>query len=313
MAGFIPHWRSLIWRAAAAPTFTISGVRKIASDMSLNMPWEDLVAGGFDYTDLCYTRAKERQLLRNYWDQAEVDAAMTKLAGRKGKDHSSVSIQMRGQVKDSRSQGFCMQNTVISMTKEDLTVDIYYRSTELIQKFAADLVFFSNQLPPLFDALGRTPSVVRMRFANVYISAVFVPILVRYEPDPMAFFQHLSEHDAHFYRTCGLAARRFFDESHNYTYRTRVKMFNYWKEHVDERKLRKLEKLLRGLKGDINLTTKEMTNELDQTRFPTGSRSGSRCRSSDAQRNRARHPHAGEANRDRSLGGRSREGSRRRE
>lgn len=257
----IDEWRDLIWRAAAAPTLQLSGVRKIAADQSLILPWDSLTNLGMDYGDLCYTKAKDRQLLRNYWSQAEVDAAMEKLAGRKSKDHSSVSIQMRAGDKDSRSQGFCMQNTVITMTPTVLTLDIYYRSTELIQKFGADLVFFSRQFPPLFEKLGRTPSVVRMRFANVYLSAVFMPILMRYEPDPLGFFQHLEKHDPRFYRTCGLATRRFFNATHNYTYKTRAKMFDYWKEHVDAKKVKPLGKHLSTLKGEVPVNDDEGDDE----------------------------------------------------
>src|SRR6185369_17131685 len=151
----ILHWRTLIWHAASLPTFTLSGVRKIVSDVAFQIPWDALVNTKLSYADLHYTLAKRRQLARNYWDQEEVDAAREKLVAREGKkDHTSVSIQLRGQKKDSRSQGYCMQNLVISMSRTALEVDVYYRSTELIQKFAADLVFFSEQLPPLFEQLS---------------------------------------------------------------------------------------------------------------------------------------------------------------
>jgi len=246
--GLLDHWRKLIWKAATSPTLAISGVRKICSDISFELPWEALVRSELTYQDICYTAAKGRQLSRNYWDQDEVDAAVTKLLSRKGKDHSSVSIQMRGQVKDARSQGFCMQNTVITLTPNVCTLDIYYRSTELVQKFLADLIFFGDKFPEIFEKLGRTPTVIRFKFANVYLSAVFMPIFLRYETDPVAFFEKLSFHDPKFFRTCGLATRRFFNETHNYTYRTRVKMFEYWKEHVVPN--RKLQKMLAGLKGE---------------------------------------------------------------
>ena len=245
----INHWRKLIWKAAAAPTLAISGVRKICADISFEIPWEALVESGLTYQDICYTAAKGRQLQRNYWDQAEVDAAVAKLLSRKGKDHSSVSIQMRGQVKDARSQGFCMQNTVITLTPDVCTIDIYYRSTELVQKFLADLIFFGDKFPAIFEQLGRTPTVVRFKFANVYLSAVFMPIFLRYETQPVKFFEMLAGHDPKFFRTCGLATRRFFNATHNYTYRTRVKMFEYWKEHVIPD--RKLQKMLAALKGEI--------------------------------------------------------------
>ncbi len=245
------HWRRLIWKASQHPVLAISGVRKIAANLTFELPWDELVASTIDYKDICYTAAKHRQLLRNYWDQEEVDAAFLKLYTRRGKDHSSVSIQMRNGAKDSRSQGFCMQNTVVTMTPAVCTIDIYYRSTELIQKFLADLIFFREQLPINFERLGRTPSVVRFHFANVYLSAVFMPIFLRYETDPMGFFQALQRADPKFFRTCGLATRRFFNDTHNYSYRTRVKMFEYYKEHVTTN--RGLQKMLAGLKGEVVL------------------------------------------------------------
>lgn len=246
----IEHWKQLIWAAAAHPTLVISGVRKIAQDLTFEIPGSAL-SKDLDYTDICYTAAKGRQLTRNYWNQEGVDAAVEKLLSRRGKDHSSVSIQLQGGAKDSRSQGFCMQNMVITVTPNLSTVDIYYRSTELVQKFLADLIFFSNVLPPIFERLGIEPKVIRFKFANVYLSAVFMPIFIRYEDDPHGFFKHLQKHDPKFFRTCGLATRRFFNETHNYTYRTRVKMFEYWKEYVDPKKVKPLGTMLSTLKGEV--------------------------------------------------------------
>lgn len=245
----INHWRNFIWQASVAEPLLITGVRKVAADQSFHLPYETLLGSKLRYEDICYTKAKGAQLQRNYWDQESVDAAVEKLLSRKGKPHSSVSIQLQGQGKDSRSQGFCMQNLVITMTPGTCSVDIYYRSTELIQKFLADLVFFSTKLPEIFQRLDRNPTVIRFRFANVYLSAVFMPIFLRYEPDQLGFFQALKRGDPKFFRTCGLATRRFFNETHNYTYRTRVKMFDYWKAHVIPN--RSLQVLLSGLKGEI--------------------------------------------------------------
>lgn len=245
----IEQWKQLIWAAAEHPTLAVSGVRKIASDMAFEIPGDQLTTD-LDYTDICYTAAKGRQLMRNYWNQDEVDAAVAKLLSRKGKDHSSVSIQLRGREKDSRSQGYCMQNLVITVTPNTSSVDIYYRSTELVQKFLADLIFFAQVLPPIFKELGIEPEVIRFKFANVYLSAVFMPIFLRYEEDPHGFFKHLQKHDPKFFRTCGLATRRFFNETHNYTYRTRVKMFEYWKEYVDPAKVKTLGAMLSTLKGE---------------------------------------------------------------
>lgn len=232
----------------------LAGIRKIIPDMGFQITWDELInEPSFSYTDLCYTAAKEKQLTRIYWNQEGFDAAIEKLSGRKTQDHSSVAVQMRGEKKDSRSQGHCMQSLVITMTPDRCTVDIYYRSTEVIQKFAADLIFFKNKLQPVFEAIGRKPSIIRMRFANLYISAMFMPIFLRYEGDPIEFFEHLLLHDARFHRTCGLTTRVFFRSTHNYSYRTRIKMFEYWKAHINEKtpKMQKLGRSLMALKGEV--------------------------------------------------------------
>lgn len=247
----INQWTELIWKVASTKTLVISGVRKIVSDIQFQLTWDQLNSCELKYSDICYTPSKEKQLLRNYWNEDEVEAAVEKLLSRKGKVHSSVSIQLRGREKDSRSQGYCMQNMVITITPEKSYVDIYYRSTEVIQKFLADLIFFSRMLPKIFDKIGVSPDLVRFKFANVYLSSVFIPIFIRYEENPDGFFLWLKRHDLRFYRTCGLSTRKFFNEDHNYSYRTRVKMFEYWKEHVDHKKVRSLQNRLSTLTGNI--------------------------------------------------------------
>jgi len=246
----IEAWRQLVWHAAASPTLCISGVRKIASDIHFPILWEDLMKRDVAFEDICYTKAKLRQLERNYWNEEGFKAAFTKLKDRRNKDHTSVSIQLQGAEKDSRSQGYCMQNMVITQTKEIVLVDVYYRSTEVLQKFLADMILFNLKLPEYFQDLGRTPYMVRFHFANMYLSAVFMPILMRYEPDPLGFFKHLQQGDPKFFRTCGLSTRVFFRTSHNYTYRTRVKMWDYWKAYVEPARVKSLENYLNKLRGE---------------------------------------------------------------
>jgi len=242
----IDDWCRIIWQAAAAPTLVITGVRKISSNFHFEITG---LSGAPDYKDLGYTAAKGRQLERNYWNQELVDAGIEKLKGRKDKPHTSVTIPLQGSEKDSRSQGHCMIAMVVTEIPKSSTVDIFYRSTELTQKFLADLIFLSHKLPPVFEAMEIEPSVIRFHFANVYLSAVFAPIFLRYESNPGGFFDYLELKDPKFYRTYGLATRRFFNETHNYTYRSRVKQFEYFKEFVDQEKVAGLKLTLQRLKG----------------------------------------------------------------
>lgn len=245
----LTKWLRFVRQVAGAKGM-VTGVRKVAFDQSFELTWGELTSCPIKYEDLGYTKAKGRQLERIYWPQEDFVAAMAKLADRRSKPHSSVAVQLSAGEKDSRSQGYCMQNMVITQTADRMYIDVYYRSTEVTQKFLADLVFFAAKLPAFFP--DRKPSVIRFKFANTYLSAVFAPILLRYEPDPLGLFVQLYEEDPKFYRTFGLATRRFFNETHNYSYRTRVKMFEYYKEHVgNDGKMKVLVKTLAKLTGDV--------------------------------------------------------------
>jgi len=243
----LTEWLAFVRRVAYPNQGMVTGVRKVAFDQYFCLSWEELISSKLTYEDLGYTKAKGRQLERIYWPQESMTVALEKLHDRRSKPHSSVAVQMAAGEKDSRSQGYCMQSFVITQTALGRQVDIYYRSTEVTQKFLADLVFFRTKLVPLFG--DNPPNIVRFRFANTYLSAVFAPIFLRYEPDPLEFFQELERQDPKFFRTFGLATRRFFNETHNYSYRTRVKMFEYYKEHCTTNPA--VQKLLANLTGTV--------------------------------------------------------------
>lgn len=244
----INQWLEFVRRVAFSAGM-VTGFRKVAFDQMFVLTWDQLIGCPLTYEDLGYTKAKGRQLERIYWPQEDFQAAIDKLKERTSNPHSSVAVQLSAGTKDSRSQGYCMQNMVITQTQGSFHIDVYYRSTEVTQKFLADLVFFSQKLPQFFP--DRKPAFIRFRFANTYLSAVFAPILLRYERHPVALFEDLETHDPKFYRTFGLATRRFFNETHNYTYRTRIKMFEYYKAHVDKERMKPLVKRLSTLKGEI--------------------------------------------------------------
>lgn len=133
---------------------------------------------------------KMNQLTRNYYNHESIESAKNKLAERmtKKSDYSSVMATMVGDEKDPRSQGHCMSSTIVTYNPKDfvteeptLTVDIYYRVTEVVKKFGADLIFLSQKVIPdmLPEGLSSEDiTEVRFHFANIYFSPLFLPILV---------------------------------------------------------------------------------------------------------------------------------------
>ena len=87
--------------------------------------------------------------------------------------------------------GWCMLSIVVTRSNKVETVEIQYRSTELILKFGGDLAF----LPGIFERLGVDPSVVRFRFANAFFSGVFLPTLLAYQSAPIAFLDKMRRSD----------------------------------------------------------------------------------------------------------------------
>jgi hypothetical protein len=182
-----PDWpQGLVRQVIQQDAFMYSGVRKILNGVT----WEPRALPDITYEDIGYGSNKHKQLLRNYFNEAEISKAQEILEKRAKQTFTSVAVSMRNSEKDSRSQGHCMQTIVITKTKDRTIAEIQYRSNELIQKLGGDLVF----LPFVFERLGIEPDKVRFRFANAYLSGVFFPTLCRFW-DPIAFLDFLFEHD----------------------------------------------------------------------------------------------------------------------
>ena len=183
-----------------------TGVRKVVQGVS----WELKELPTVDLAQLGYRGGKVAQLMRNYFNQAEVDAARTKLQARRKSPHTSVALNTLGEKKDTRSQGHCIRSIIITQTPKWTEVDIVYRSTELIQKHTADYAL----LPIILGQLGlaHTPRVYRLYFANCFITALFAPILFQHT-DAIEFYELLKEKDPRYYRTFLNATAKFYEKS----------------------------------------------------------------------------------------------------
>lgn len=185
------------------PTFYISSTgRKYISNATMVVPG-DAWHAGFPLTmnDLGYKgkTSKINQLKRTYFNQEAVEAVRDKLTTRtkEEKDFTSVSVPTMANKKDGRSQGYCMNSIVIThlpkgpKVPEPLTyITVFYRITEVIQKFGADLIFLNQLVIPeiLQDKYKITE--VRFQFTNAYFSPLFLPVLY-YFVDPADLMEEL--------------------------------------------------------------------------------------------------------------------------
>lgn len=219
----------LCYKVAEMPGI-YTGVRKVVQGVTHELTELPEV----DLAQLGYRGGKVAQLMRNYFNQAEVDAARVKLAARRKSPHTSVALNTLGEKKDTRSQGHCIRSIIITQTPKWTEVDVIYRSTELIQKHTADYAL----LPIILEQLGlaHKPRVYRLYFANCFLTALFAPILFQHT-DAIEFYEHLKKVDPRYYRTFLNATAKFYERECRYNYRHRQKMWAIAQEKLDCRRL----------------------------------------------------------------------------
>lgn len=164
-------WPLKLYEAVAeAPTTGWQAIGKVVQ----NITYETVGLPTWELSDWGYGSNKVKQLERNYINAEEFDRVRAVLKKRSLSKYTSVALSLRGKPKDARSQGWCMLSLVISRYRDWSSVEVQYRTTELVLKFAADVWL----LRKILTDLGIKPNVCRFRFANCALSGAYFPYLV---------------------------------------------------------------------------------------------------------------------------------------
>jgi len=269
-------WVELVRRLALNPNpdrMIGSGIRYFR-DVTFEITGEEWNNGfPVPLADLGYEgrSTKINQLTKNYLNPESIEAARNKLTERVNKkaDYTSVMFTMQGGDKDKRSQGHCMSNTVITYNPKNygtggptLNVDVYYRVTEVIKKFGADLVFLHDIVIP--EAMKGTPvspkdiTSVKFHFANIYLSPLFLPIMVP-QMDVIGLIYDISKNQPYeALRGCYNALANLTADPNHYSYRTRRKMCSFLQDKISEEDRFKYLDCLHKLQ-ELNPKLKEVT------------------------------------------------------
>ena len=184
-------WILGIYRQVAdTPVAGYQAIGKVVQDITYTRFWLPT----WRLEDWGYGRNKIAQLNRNYVNEEEFDRVRSVLSKRNLNKYTSVALNLRGKPKDSRSQGWCMLSLVISRTKEWTSVEVQYRTTEIILKFAADVWFLGE----LCSRLGIEPERYTFRFANCALSGAYFPYLVD-KLDLVKFLNYVETVDKDFF------------------------------------------------------------------------------------------------------------------
>lgn len=194
-----------------------SGCRKIitARDLVFQDLWdrEDPLI----LEDCGYTSAKMSHLRRLYLHDESRDMALKLWDLRRSKSsYGSVSFtcynhllknDIHKKSKRASVMGPCIQAVSITQIKGNgkagtggqYSIDAFYRTTEILKKFPADLVFIRDVLLEGFDFSGMEFMGLTCHFANITVHPQYFVTAIPLIDDPLEELEKIKEKDRYFY------------------------------------------------------------------------------------------------------------------
>lgn len=205
-----------------------------------NVTFETKGLPTWELDDWGYGKNKVKQLERNYVNSDEFDRVRSILDRRASTKYTSVAVSLRGRPKDARSQGWCMLSLVISRYKDWFAVEVQYRTTELVLKFAADVWF----LRKILTDFGIKPDVCRFRFANCALSGAYFPYLVD-KINLISFLEDVLDRDPEFFfRTTRFLLKSSYREDQFHPFSPERLSHRYLWNHATTKEIKELNKFL---------------------------------------------------------------------
>lgn len=163
--------------------------------------------------DAGYTKSKLAHLVRGYVHEESIEAAI-KLWNlrRKKTSYGSVGFTCYNHFlkndPDKKSKrasvmGPCIQAVVITQIKGGkkgrYSIDVFYRTTEILKKFPADLVFIRDVLLKDFDFSGMEFDGLVCHFSNITVHPQYFVTAIPHMEDPIAVLEKIRAKDEYFF------------------------------------------------------------------------------------------------------------------
>lgn len=222
------EWVKNVLKLARLEADFYSGCRKIISPRTIIFHdlWDK--EDPLTLADAGYTGAKLSHLKRLYVHQESIDAALMLWKLRRSKtSYGSVGFTCYNHfvkndaVKKSKRasvMGPCLQSVVITQVKGGKNgkyfIDVFYRTTELLKKFPADLVFIRDVLLGDFDFEGMEFLGLRCHFANVTVHPQYFVTIIPHLDDPIGELERIKRRDKYFYDWIIKWSARYLCEEH---------------------------------------------------------------------------------------------------
>lgn len=258
-------WGQFVQSVAEVQPSAYVQIRKMVNGHQWEVPYSVFKTGiNFEPQVLQYAswKSKFAQLDRNYLNPEEMEKLRVKFLGRMSKEQTCVTARFGNMEKKKDSMGFCMQTISMNLLRKPcagtpkFVIEIYYRSTECVQKFLADLKYLHERILPLIlKDVPIEPDCIRFRFCTMYLSSMFLPILFQIL-DPVTVVKGIQLGDPHWYkRTVGQALGRWLQDDNPYNWRTQKLQWDNFNENVKPnltpQQLRSLKRLAKRGTNDV--------------------------------------------------------------
>lgn len=187
------------------PATFYTGARKIIRPLRLTFTSLD---ASLTLGDAGYTKSKLTALTKHYL-HLESQRTAVKLWNKRREQAKYGSVGFStynhlvkgGGIDAKRSKrasvfGPCIQSVVITwIDKQHYSVDVFYRTTELLKKFPADLVLIRDVLLAPFNFKGMKLSQLDCHFANVTIHSMYFATIIPHLKDPCVVLNAIKKED----------------------------------------------------------------------------------------------------------------------
>lgn len=178
-------WAKFVMDVGHRPELIIAGVQRIHRDIGWTLDPEVFFDGSLTLKSTGYTETKLKALQRNYYNPVSVERALADLAWRvDNRKYGSGGFDFRGLPKKGTKQDYCIQSCVISYypQKKGTTIQVFWRTAELIKRFRGDLIFLRDFILPHFKDIFEEapPFQIDFRFANATFHPMFTVLLVQW-------------------------------------------------------------------------------------------------------------------------------------
>ena len=222
------EWITEVLRLSKKNANFYSGCRKIITGKRI--VFHDL----WDYEDPLiledagYTGAKLSHLKRLYLHEESRDMALKLWDERRKKtSYGSVGFTCYNHLlkndptkksKRASVMGPCLQSVVITQIKGGkkgrYSIDVFYRTTELLKKFPADLIFIRDVLLEGFNFEGMEFDGLSCHFANITVHPQYFVTAIPHMEDPIAELEKIKARDKYFFEWIIKWTARYICEEH---------------------------------------------------------------------------------------------------